>query len=114
MSDLRTGYTTGTCAAAAAKAAVMMLCQHQGPECVDVELPDGSVASLPVLYARGGNAAAEAAVVKDAGDDPDVTDKAVIKATVALCGGRDIVFKAGQGVGTVTKPGLQVPPGEPA
>jgi cobalt-precorrin-5B (C1)-methyltransferase len=114
MSDLRTGYTTGTCAAAAAKAAVMMLCRHQKPECVDVELPDGSVASLPVLYVRGGNGTAEAAVVKDAGDDPDVTDKAVVKATVALRKDCDIVFKAGQGVGTVTKPGLHIPPGEPA
>ncbi len=114
MTDLRTGYTTGTCAAAAAKAAVMMLCQHQGPKCVDVELPDGSVTSLPVLYVKAGNDTAEAAVVKDAGDDPDITDKAEVKATVALCKGNDIVFVAGEGVGTVTKPGLQIPPGEPA
>lgn len=114
MTDLRTGYTTGTCAAAAAKAAVMMLCQHQAPKCVDVELPNGSVASLPVLYVKAANHTAEAAVVKDAGDDPDITDKAEVKATVSLCKGNDIVFAAGVGVGTVTKPGLQIPPGEPA
>jgi cobalt-precorrin-5B (C1)-methyltransferase len=114
MNKLRTGYTTGTCAAAAARAAVMMLCQHQAPRCVDVELPDGSVVSLPILYVKADDKLAEAAVVKDAGDDPDITDKAVVKATVVFCEGEDIVFAAGQGVGTVTKPGLQIPPGEPA
>ena len=114
VNQLKTGYTTGTCAAAAAKAATMALCQCKVGKSVDVELPDGSKVSLPILYAKAKAQTAEAAVIKDAGDDPDITDKAMIKATVAWSEGGDIVFIAGEGVGTVTKPGLQIPPGEPA
>ena len=114
MTNLRTGFTTGTCAAAAAKAATMVLCQQRSPECVDVELPDGAIASIPVLYAKIEAEFAKAAVIKDAGDDPDATDKATIIATLAWNEKSKITFSAGDGVGTITKPGLQIPVGEPA
>lgn len=113
-SQLKSGYTTGTCAAAAAKAATMALCQCTVGKSVDIDLPDGAVVSLPVLYSKVQGQVAEAAVIKDAGDDPDITDKATIKATVTWGDSDDTTFIAGIGVGIVTKPGLQIPPGEPA
>jgi cobalt-precorrin-5B (C1)-methyltransferase len=114
MRNLRTGYSTGTCAAAAAKAAVTLLARGTAPERIDVSLPDQATVSLPVLHARLTAEGAEAAVRKDAGDDPDVTDGALVVACVAWADEGDVTFSAGPGVGTVTKPGLQVPPGEPA
>ncbi len=114
MDKLRTGYTTGTCAAAAAKAATTLLCGQSVEEKVTIELPDRTKVALPILYARLQDDSAIAAVRKDAGDDPDITDKAVIQATVAFNNKKQIVFYAGDGVGTVTKPGLQIPTGEPA
>ncbi|MGA2035788.1 MAG: cobalt-precorrin-5B (C(1))-methyltransferase CbiD [Thermoguttaceae bacterium] len=116
---LRTGITTGTCAAAAARAAVTVLLGNAPPSEVEVLLPSGPVL-VPILYARAtSNGAAIAAVRKDAGDDPDVTHGLEVVATVAWHASANapsepILFAAGEGVGTVTKPGLQVPPGEPA
>ena len=114
MVGLRNGYTTGTCAAAAAKAAVKVLCGGAAPETVEVVLADESRAVFSVLFARPSGDGCEAAVRKDAGDDPDVTDKASIIASVTFIDGNEVLFAAGEGVGTVTKPGLSVPPGEPA
>lgn len=114
MNDLRTGYTTGTCAAAAARAATQVLCGNRPPENSAVELPDGEQAVLPVEYARRSGECAEAAVRKDAGDDPDVTDGVLIVVRACWNEGGDIEFEGGEGVGTVTRPGLQVEPGEPA
>ncbi len=114
MDKLRTGYTTGTCAAAAAKAAVTLLCGRQIDDQVTIDLPDGSKAAMPILYIKSQNDNAIAAVRKDAGDDPDITDKAIIEATVAFNNKKQIVFYAGDGVGIVTKPGLQIAPGSPA
>jgi cobalt-precorrin-5B (C1)-methyltransferase len=114
MTGLRTGYTTGACAAAAAKAAATLLCRTTAPAEVTITLPDGSMASFPVAHCRHTSTGCEAAIRKDAGDDPDVTDKASIIATVEFVDGGEILFAAGEGVGTVTKPGLSVPPGEPA
>ncbi|MBI4025933.1 MAG: cobalamin biosynthesis protein CbiD [Verrucomicrobia bacterium] len=114
MATLRTGYTTGACAAAAAKAATTFLCGAPPTETVEIVLADGSRAIFPVLFVRSLGNGCEAAVRKDAGDDPDVTDKASIVALAEFMEGDDIVFAAGEGVGTVTKPGLSVPPGEPA
>jgi cobalt-precorrin-5B (C1)-methyltransferase len=112
----RTGITTGTCAAAAAKAAAIVLARGAVPKSVEVALPGGRTISVPVLYARlakaGGEAAA--AVRKDAGDDPDVTNGMEIVATVSWSTGEGIMLAAGDGIGTVTKPGLHVPPGQPA
>lgn len=112
--ELRTGFTTGACAAAAAKAAALTLCGGRAVTAVEIPFPDGTRVSLPVLFARPCGTGAEAAVRKFAGDDPDVTDGGVIEAALSFDSAVDVVFAAGTGVGTVTKPGLQVPPGEPA
>ncbi|MDP1991334.1 MAG: cobalt-precorrin-5B (C(1))-methyltransferase CbiD [Syntrophales bacterium] len=114
MSALRTGYTTGSCAAAAAKAAVLLFAEGRVAEHVEIPLPGGERIELPLVYSRLTEGGAEAAVIKDAGDDPDVTNGALILASVAWNGGEEVDFSAGEGVGTVTKPGLAIPPGEPA
>ena len=111
---MKTGYTTGTCAAAAAKAAVLVLFEGHKPAQVEVVFPDGTRGLLPVLWARRTAHGAEAAVIKDAGDDPDVTHGSTVIAAVSETGEEGVVFAAGEGIGMVTKPGLQVPPGEPA
>jgi len=144
------GFTTGSCAAAAAKAAVQFLCTGEEPRSVEIALPDGTRASFPLLYVRRQDDGAVAAVRKDAGDDPDVTDGAIVVAAIfwtdngsddlALAKGckyteiapvdvhleaergaahlearnGNVHFEAGEGVGRVTKPGLSIPPGEPA
>jgi len=110
----RTGFTTGTCAAAAAKAAAMTLCGMTPPQQVEIGLPDGARVALPVEQVEGNTNAASAAVRKDAGDDPDVTDGCLVKASVTWQKAGKFALAAGDGVGTVTRPGLSVPPGEPA
>jgi cobalt-precorrin-5B (C1)-methyltransferase len=114
MSSGATGFTTGTCAAAAAKAATMLVCGIPAPKEVEIGLPDGARVRLPIETVDGDSVSARAAVRKDAGDDPDVTDKCLVSALVELASEVDITFLAGEGVGTVTKPGLSVAPGEPA
>lgn len=114
MSAPRTGWTTGTCAAAAAKAAASLLCRHETVDSVDVSLPGGQIVRLPVAFVRTTADGATAGVVKDAGDDPDVTNGSTVAVSVRQQQEGDVAFFAGEGVGTVTKPGLQIPPGEPA
>jgi cobalt-precorrin-5B (C1)-methyltransferase len=114
MSELRGGYTTGSCAAAAAKAAAILLTTNRAPGAVEIDLPDGGCVTFPVLFARWAHTSADAAVRKDAGDDPDITNGAIVIAQVTPIAGDDIIIMAGEGVGTVTRPGLSVPPGEPA
>jgi cobalt-precorrin-5B (C1)-methyltransferase len=113
---LRRGWTTGTCATAAAKAAYTALLTGEFPDPVEVTLPRGGGCPAFALATTNLNGeAATAGVVKDAGDDPDVTHRALILATVRHAPpGSGVSFKAGEGVGTVTRPGLPVPPGEPA
>ncbi len=117
---LRTGFTTGTAAAAAAKAALTCLLTGACPERVRVRLLTGETLSIPVeSAARVSDEQAVARVVKDAGDDPDVTHRALIGARVTLldagAGDPDTVrIEGGPGVGRVTKAGLDVPPGRPA
>ncbi len=112
---LRTGWTTGACATAAAKAAYAMLLGDPDPAEVEITLPKGRKVSFALTGCARGDGWAEAGVVKDAGDDPDVTHLAVIRARVApAAAGRGVRFFAGEGVGVVTKPGLPIPPGEPA
>jgi cobalt-precorrin-5B (C1)-methyltransferase len=114
---LRSGYTTGACAAAAAKAAVLRLLGQQNPEAVDIPFPDGSRHRFVLCRFGGDLKQAMATVVKDAGDDPDVTNGAEIGAEVRWldsAGGDKIVLINGPGVGLVTKPGLPVAVGEPA
>ncbi len=105
---LRRGWTTGTCAAAAAAAAYRALLCGAFPDAVTVALPRGGTATLPIASRRCDHASATAGVIKDAGDDPDVTHGAEILATVTPAprwiGG--VAFAAGPGVGTVTLPGL--------
>lgn len=112
---LRRGWTTGACAAAAAKAAFDAMAGNGFPDPVTIRLPKGETPAF-ALAERGADGAARwAAVVKDAGDDPDVTHGATIVVRVAPgAAGQGIRFHAGEGVGTVTKPGLPLPPGEPA
>jgi cobalt-precorrin-5B (C1)-methyltransferase len=112
---LRTGWTTGTCASAAAKAAATALRTGAPQETVDVALPDGRRVSFPVDECiLTGDQRAEAVVVKDAGDDPDVTHGARLTATVRWRGQPGIDLQGGVGVGVVTKPGLGLELGGPA
>jgi cobalt-precorrin-5B (C1)-methyltransferase len=85
------------------------------PDPVEVALPRGERPAFALEATRAGEGAATAGVVKDAGDDPDVTHGALILATVRRGPpGSGVTFRAGEGVGTVTRPGLPIPPGEPA
>lgn len=113
--NLRRGWTTGTCAAAASKAACCALLSGEFPSLVEVTLPGGQRPSFALALEERGEGFARAGVVKDAGDDPDVTHGALIMSTVRRGQrGSGIIFKAGGGVGTVTRPGLPLPVGEPA
>ncbi|MCK5090644.1 MAG: cobalt-precorrin-5B (C(1))-methyltransferase, partial [Hyphomicrobiaceae bacterium] len=112
---LRRGWTTGACATAAAKAAYAGLLTGEFPDPVAVTLPGGQRPSFALATTARDDGSAIAGVVKDAGDDPDVTHGALIQVTVRPgAPGSGVSFRAGEGVGTVTKPGLPVPPGEPA
>ncbi|MGE5502811.1 MAG: cobalt-precorrin-5B (C(1))-methyltransferase [Actinomycetota bacterium] len=112
---LRKGWTTGACAAAAATAAFTALHGNGFPDPVAIRLPRGETPSFPLSRRRLGEGLAEAGVIKDAGDDPDVTHGAEIVATVQPAPpGSGITFQAGDGVGTVTLPGLPLGVGEPA
>jgi cobalt-precorrin-5B (C1)-methyltransferase len=112
---LRRGWTTGACATAAAKAAYTALLTGEFPDPVEITLPGGQSVAFALAVNRLGGNAASAGVIKDAGDDPDVTHGALILTTVRKgAAGSGVSFKAGLGVGTVTLPGLPVPPGEPA
>ena len=112
---LRRGWTTGACAAAAARAAYQALLTGDFPDPVTIRLPKGETPSFPLAQQLLEDGSACAGVIKDAGDDPDVTHGALIVAQVAPgVAGAGITFHAGSGVGTVTKPGLPIPPGEPA
>lgn len=112
---LRYGWTTGTCAAAATRAAVEALWTGQFPDPVTISLPNGSGVAFALAQHHLANDCAMAAVVKDAGDDPDVTHGALVIATVKPgLPGSGVTFRAGPGVGTVTRPGLALAIGEPA
>jgi len=110
---LRSGWTTGACATAATQAAFEALHTRHFAEPVTIRLPKGQTPSFALAERALGDGWAMAAVVKDAGDDPDVTHGALIRATVRPLD-RGIRFLAGPGVGTVTKAGLPIEPGEPA
>ncbi len=113
--NLRRGWTTGSCATAAAKAAFCALRGMAFPDPVGITLPGGQTAAFALAESAAGPGWASAGVVKDAGDDPDVTHGALIRVTVRPGPpGGGIAFLAGEGVGTVTRPGLAIPPGQPA
>jgi len=113
--ELRRGWTTGACATAAAKAAYCALLSGTFPDPVEISLPKGGTADFILTRHAMSDGFATATITKDAGDDPDVTHGALITSTVRLLApGEGVRFKAGGGVGTVTRPGLPIPPGEPA
>ncbi len=111
--ELRRGWTTGACATAATKAALMRLWGGVFPREVQITLPRGETPVFALAHQASGEGWAEVGITKDAGDDPDVTHGALIVVRVAASAG-GVLFKAGEGVGTVTRPGLPVAVGEPA
>ncbi|MER5611121.1 cobalt-precorrin-5B (C(1))-methyltransferase [Streptomyces sp. NPDC002215] len=112
---LRPGWTTGACATAAATAAYTALLTGDFPDPVTITLPKGQTPAFALAVEELAEGRATAGVVKDAGDDPDVTHGALVRATVQrLPPGSGVVFRAGPGVGTVTLPGLPLDVGEPA
>jgi cobalt-precorrin-5B (C1)-methyltransferase len=112
---LRRGWTTGCCAAAAAKAAATALVSGDFPDPVEIALPSGRRVAFALARHELDEGAATAAIVKDAGDDPDVTHGALVTATVRRgAPGSGVTYTRGEGVGLVTRPGLPIPPGEPA
>ena len=111
--ELRRGWTTGACATAATKAALIRLWGGAFMGDVTITLPRGETPVFPLALAEAGDGWARVGITKDAGDDPDVTHGALIVVNVSPSQG-GIVFKAGEGVGTVTKAGLPIGVGEPA
>ncbi|GAA5016925.1 cobalt-precorrin-5B (C(1))-methyltransferase [Kitasatospora paranensis] len=114
-SGLRHGWTTGACATAATTAAYTALLTGEFPDPVTITLPKGQQPAFALAVEELAGGRATAGVVKDAGDDPDVTHGALVRATVSPGEpGTGVVFRAGPGVGTVTKAGLPLAVGEPA
>ena len=111
--ELRRGWTTGACAAAATKAAFAALRTGAFPDPVSIRLPKGETPSFALALEGKGEGWAQAGIVKDAGDDPDVTHGCTVIATLRMRG-KGVTFKAGKGVGTVTRAGLPIAVGEPA
>ncbi|ACL57141.1 cobalt-precorrin-5B (C(1))-methyltransferase [Methylobacterium nodulans] len=112
---LRRGWTTGACAAAAAKAAFAALRTGAFPDPVEIPLPGGLRPAFALATTERLPEGARAGVIKDAGDDPDVTHGVLVLATVRPGPpGTGVGFRAGPGVGRVTRPGLPLPVGEPA
>ncbi len=113
--DLRRGWTTGACAAAAARAAFVALSEGEFPDPIAIALPGGQRPEFVLARHMLTGDTAEAAIAKDAGDDPDVTHGALVVVRVrCLEPGDGIRFLAGKGVGTVTREGLALAVGEPA
>ena len=112
--QLRSGFTTGSCAAAAAKGAALLLRDGLPLAAVAIELPAGFTASF-VLHGQQVTAGvASCFVIKDAGDDPDVTNGIELHAEIKATSGGGLEIVAGEGIGQVTKPGLAVAVGQPA
>ena len=112
----RTGFTTGACSAAAAAAAVQGLVHGTVPDAVDCLLPNGDAVRFAVHDGRCDGTTAHAMVIKDAGDDPDCTDKAHLTADVCTLPGQPgvVCLRGGFGIGTVTMAGLGLEVGGPA
>jgi cobalt-precorrin-5B (C1)-methyltransferase len=111
--ELRSGITTGTCAAAAAQAAVLSYL-GQSPSEVSVVLPDETTIIVSIAAWQKTRDGGKAVVRKDAGDDPDITNGVEVHAAIKINETRDIVIQGGEGVGRVTKPGLAAKAGESA
>ncbi|MBO4849186.1 MAG: cobalamin biosynthesis protein CbiD [Clostridia bacterium] len=111
---LRLGYTTGSCAAAASKAAAYMLLSGRRKEHISLETPKGITLELDIEDIETAENAVSCAVRKDAGDDPDITDGALVYSRVGFCSEPGVHIDGGRGVGRVTKPGLDQPVGSAA
>jgi hypothetical protein len=111
---LRKGYTTGTCAAAASKAATTMLVLGKIIQEIDIDTPAGISLKLPVSDISLNSRFVECSIVKDGGDDPDITSGLKIYSRVELTEDGQISVNAGEGIGRVTLPGLKVEVGKPA
>lgn len=111
---LHTGFTTGSCATAAAKAALLGLLRGEKVSRISFKIPEGETMWMDVEDVTISQSSATASVIKKAGDDPDVTDKSRIIATVAFSDHGSIKFIGGSGIGTVTLPGIGLPVGDPA
>jgi cobalt-precorrin-5B (C1)-methyltransferase len=111
---MRTGYTTGACSAAAAKAAARYLVQGVPPKEIEITLPNGNPATFTVHRCEQINGRALCSVIKDAGDDPDCTHGAELTAEVELTHTHGLELRGGPGVARVTKPGLGLTVGGPA
>jgi len=111
---LRSGLTTGSCATATSLAAARLLLEGSNADAVQIILPKGKQVQMRLEFCRHTADGAEAGTIKDAGDDPDVTHGALLYSRVRLTPEPGIRFVAGQGVGTVTRPGLVLAVGEPA
>ena len=111
---LRSGFTTGSCAAAASKAAAWMLLTGEEKKSMRIFTPSGRAFDAEILDIRKGKDSVKCAVKKDGGDDPDVTTGALIYADVRLSDSGGVRIDGGEGVGRVTRPGLDQPPGEAA
>ena len=113
QTTLRRGYTTGSCAAAAAQAATLLLLTGQLPQVIELHTPKGIDLFLHPEQAGFDGTVARCGIRKDSGDDPDVTNGICIYADVQKQE-QEIVILGGDGVGVVTRPGLSVPVGQPA
>ena len=111
---LRSGLTTGSCATATSLAAARLLLSGVDADAVQITLPKGKQVQMRLEFCRLNADGAEAGTIKDAGDDPDVTHGALLYSRVRLAPEPGIRFIAGNGVGTVTRPGLVLGVGEPA
>lgn len=111
---MRCGFTTGSCSAAAAKAAVYMLLSGKRKENISIITPKGIEYNAQITDITVSENEVNCCVIKDGGDDPDVTTGAHVQATVRLNDGNEITIDGGQGVGRVTRPGLDQPPGNAA
>ncbi|ORT99548.1 Cobalt-precorrin-6 synthase, anaerobic [Anaerovibrio sp. JC8] len=112
--ELRGGYTTGACVAAGVKAAALFM-QGSSADYVEINALDGTKLHIPVKAVEPVGDGIRVEIVKDSGDDPDITNGVSILTTLTMDKSHEgIELVAGEGVGTITKPGLAVPPGEPS
>ena len=115
---LRSGYTTGACAAAGVKAALIFMTSNKMVNNVEITALDGTILTIPINSVNpvesNDSDTICVEVIKDSGDDPDITNGTSVFTEVRCIAGEEIIFRAGEGVGTVTKSGLSVPVGEPA
>lgn len=114
FTELKSGYTTGASAAAGVKAALFYLTSEKIVREVEIIALDGTVLKIPISKVEKVGEKIRVEVIKYSGDDPDITNGVSVFTTVKKISGKEIIFRAGEGIGRVTKKGLQIPVGEPA